>query len=124
MNKYNFSNLQEVVSEINNRNFDRNFTSILGESFFSEENKDFHFDYNNFKALNFLFHFFNVEQYDLSENEFKQVILNLLKLDDENNIIRIKEIIYQKQLDMLKDKFKKALITKEKYYDLRSKYLE
>jgi hypothetical protein len=89
-----------------------------------EEDDNILFNEENFKGLGFLFDFFNVEQFDLSDQEFKEIITNLLSLKEKFNIVEIKEILYHNQLKLYKEKFNKNLISNETYEMLVNKILE
>lgn len=122
--KYNFKTLEEVLTAIINSDFNRNFTSIIAMAYIFEEDDNILFDEENFKGLGFLFDFFNVEQFDLSDQEFKEIITNLLSLKENSNIVEIKKILYHNQLKLYKEKFNENLISNETYEMLVSKILE
>ena len=95
--KYNFKTLEEVLTAIINSDFNRNFTSIIAMAYIFEEDDNILFNEENFQGLGFLFDFFNVEQFDLSDQEFKEIITNLLSLKEKFDIVAMKEILYHNQ---------------------------
>ncbi|RTZ04357.1 hypothetical protein EKL98_09220 [Flavobacterium bomense] len=122
--KYNFETLEEVLTAVMNSNFNRNFTSIIAMAYIFEEDDSILFNEENFKGLGFLFDFFNLEQFDLSDQEFKEIITNLLSLKGKINIVEIKKILYHKQLKLYEEKFNGNLISNETYKILLGKILE
>lgn len=123
--KYQFLNIQEVLNEIKNNFFNKQFAWELASSFIYEENKDIVFDVNNFNEFGFLFHFFLIEQSDLSDESFKELIEKVLSLKTESiTAIDIKKILYEKQLNELEVKYKKKKISHEIYVNQVSKYLD
>ncbi|ELV7526179.1 hypothetical protein SL053_002190 [Flavobacterium psychrophilum] len=122
--KYNFETLEEVLTSVMNSNFNRNFTSIIAMAYIFEEDDSILFNEENFKGLGFLFDFFNLEQFDLSDQEFKEIITNLFSLKGKINIVEIKKILYHKQLKLYEEKFNGNLISNETYKILVGKILE
>ncbi|WP_395043760.1 hypothetical protein [Flavobacterium sp.] len=123
--KYHFKTLHEVLEAIINSNFNRNFTSILAMAFIYEEDDNILFVQENFNGLGFLFDFFNVGQFDLSNEEFKIIVNKLSEIDIlQLDVLKIKVILYEKKIDELKVKFEKKYISNEVYKNQVNKYLD
>jgi hypothetical protein len=123
--KTHFNDLQEVLKSIKNNSFNREYAWEIANAYVYEENQDIEFDEITFDGFGFLFHFFLIEQNDLSDENFKEVIEKILSLSSENtNPIEIKKILYEKQLNELEIKFDKKYISDEVYKNQVSKYLD
>ena len=121
--KYNFQTPKEVLTTIINSKFNRNIASMIGMAYIFEESEDIFFNEKSFDGLSFLFDFFTVRQFELSDNDFREIMIELLNLNERLNVIEVKKIIYQNQLKILKDKFDEKLISKEIYEKLVNKIL-
>ena len=121
MEKIVFNNFKEVLKEIKNRNYDRNFASVIGFEFAFEENDKL--IYNNLDDYDFFFHFLDIEQSDLTNEKFISIINKLLHLKELNSI-NIKKILYEEQLDKIEEKYNNNFITQEVYDKLKNKYLK
>lgn len=121
--KYNFQTPKEVLTTIINSKFNRNLASMIGMAYIFEESEDIFFNEKSFDGLSFLFDFFTVRQFELSDNDFREIMIELLNLNERLNVIEVKKIIYQNQLKILKDKFDEKLISKEIYEKLVNKIL-
>jgi hypothetical protein len=123
--KTHFKYLQEVLKSIKNNSFNREYVWEIANAYVYEENQDIEFDEKTFNDFGFLFQFFLIEQNDLSDENFKEVIEKILSLSSEDtNPIEIKKILYEKQLNELEIKFDKKYISNEVYKNQVSKYLE
>ncbi len=116
-----FNSLKDVLVEIKNRNYNRNFASVIGFEFAFEENDNL--IYNNLDDYSFFFHFLDVEQFDLSNEEFISIINKLLSLTEYNSI-NVKKILYEEKLSKIEEKYNRNVITEETYNYLKNKYLE
>lgn len=128
MENFKFNTIEDILYSIKNKNFDRNFTSIIGSSYIVDESVigDFNFKFNEaeLSKYSFLFYYFDVEQIGVSDKDFKETIEKILSLGSENiNPIEIKKIIYEKELKKLKIKFDKKIISNKIYLEQVKKYI-
>ena len=113
--RYQFQDLRDVLSAIKANNFDRNFVSSLAMGYIFEDNNKFVFNENNFSSNGFMIDFFNVEQYDYSDNEFKEIINNLMTLEDYSDLLKIKSVVYKNYLKVYEEKLHKKAISYDTY---------
>lgn len=113
--RYQFQDLRDVLSAIKANNFDRNFVSNLAMDYIFENNNKFVFNENNFSNKGFLIDFFNVEQYDYSDNEFQEIINNLMSLEDYSDLLKIKSVVYKNYLKVYEEKLHKKAISYDTY---------
>jgi hypothetical protein len=128
MKKIEFNKLEDIFLEIKNHDYDRNFASIIGMSFIVNENKlgDYFFKFNesNLEQYSFLFYYLDLEVLKLSDQEFKSLINDILLLNlNEESSLKIKKILYKKELHELDMKYKKGFISSDIYHNQRAKYL-
>lgn len=116
-----FNSIKDVLEEIKNRNYDRNFASFIGFEFAFEENDNL--IYNNLDDYSFFFHFLDVEQVELSNEKFISIINKLLLLREYDSI-NMKKILYEEQLNKIEVKHNKNIITEEVYNHMKNKYLK
>lgn len=121
--KYNFQNLKDVFSAIKENNFDRAFVSSLAMGYIYEDKNKFVFNEQGFGSNGFIIDFFNVEQYDYSDKEFKEIILNLMTLDDYSDLLKVKSVIYNNYLKAYQEKLEKRTISYDTYNILVKKVL-
>lgn len=129
MENFKFYSIEDVLFLIKKKNFDRNFSSIIGVSYIVDENVigDYTFEFNvvELDKYSFLFYFFDVGQIGVSDKDFKEIIEKILSLSSECiKPIEIKKILYEKQLNELEIKYNKKNISKEIYLNQISKYLD
>ncbi len=126
MKKIIFNNIKDVLIEIKNKNYDRNFASIIGFSFNIDEFEFgeylFEFDDLFLNEYSFFFHFLDVEQMDISDKKFRYIIDNML-LIQKTNPLEVKKILYEDQLKEIEDKYEKKVISLEVYENLKNKHL-
>lgn len=120
--KYIFNSLQDVLVAIEKSGYNRNFASIVGFEYAFEEDRNFKFN-EGLNKYSFFFYFLDAEQDKLTDDEFRKVILELIKLEDKDDMKEIKRVIYHKQIKIIEDKFDKRIITKDVYKRLINKYL-
>ena len=96
--KYNFQNLKDVFVAIKENDYDRGFVASLVKTPITEDRQKSICSSYSFLSNNFIVDFFNAEQYNYSDKEFKDVILNLIQLEDWSNDLRVKSIIYKQYL--------------------------
>lgn len=116
-----FNSLKDVLIEIRNKSYDRNFASVIGFEYASEENDKL--IYNNLDDYSFFFHFLDIEQFDISDDKFVYIIGELLKINELNEI-EVKKVLYEEQLNKIEEKYNTQVITKETYNYLKNKYLK
>jgi hypothetical protein len=121
--RYNFQNLKDVFSAIKENNFDRSFVSSLAMDYIYEDKNKFVFNEQGFSSNGFIIDFFNVEQYDYSDKEFKEIILNLMLLDDYSDLLKVKSVIYNNYLKAYQEKLEKRTISYDTYNILVKKVL-
>ncbi|MBB1139565.1 hypothetical protein ACPDHL_09485 [Myroides sp. C15-4] len=129
MKRFKFNNIKEVLFSIKNKNFDRNFASLIGLSYSIDEGEiggySFEFDEDKLNKYSFLFNFFDVDQIGLSDEEFKKIVETILLFTSEDiKPTEIKKILYEKQLKELECKFNKKIISKEVYNSQVNKYID
>ena len=120
-----FNNLQDIFKSIKNSSFNREYAWEIANAYIYEENQDIDFDEKLFDGFGFLFHFFLTEQFEISDDEFKDLIVKLLDVNDTTIKPReIKKVLYEKQLTELKEKYDKKLISESIYKEQIEKHLK
>jgi hypothetical protein len=123
--KTHFNNIQEIFYSIKNNSFNRNYAWEIADAYIYEENQNISFDEKLFEGFGFLFQFFLIEQFDIPDVDFKNIIEKTL-LFQSNNLtpLEIKKILYENQLNQLLDKLNNKMISEEVYKNQVSKYLK
>ena len=118
-----FDNLHEIFKSIKNSSYNREYAWEIASAYIYEENQNIGFNEKLFDGFGFLFHFFLKEQFEVSDDYFKLLIDNLLKLgDDVIEVVEVKKVLYEKQLVELKSKYDKKIISKNIYEEQIEKY--
>ncbi len=121
--KYNFQNLKDVFVAIKENDYDRGFVASLVKTPITEDRQKSICSSYSFLSNNFIVDFFNAEQYNYSDKEFKDVILNLIQLEDWSNDLRVKSIIYKQYLKAYQEKLDNKTISYTTYSILVKKVL-
>lgn len=120
-----FNSIHDIFESIKSNSFNREYAWEIANAYIFEENKNIEFDEKLFDGFGFLFDFLLTEQFEISDEEFKNLAVKILNINNEViNPIDIKKVLYEKQLKELRIKFEKNYISKEIYKNQISKYLD
>ena len=120
-----FNNIQDVFESIKSHSFNREYAWEIANAFIFEENKNIEFDNKLYDGFGFLFHFLLIDQFEISDDEFKVLTNKILDMNIKTiNPSDIKKVLYEKQLKQLKIKLEENYISKEIYKNQISKYLD
>lgn len=123
MKQYIFNSIQDILKTIEESGFSRNLSSTIGFEYAFEEDDQFQFG-EELDKYSFFFYFLDIEQSELTDEEFKSLILKLIALGADISPLKVKEILYANQLTQIEEIFSKKLITEEVYQNLKNKYLK
>jgi hypothetical protein len=123
MEKKYFYSIQNILDEIIKNNFDRDFCSLIAINYFFDENNTFIYDYDSLNDYSFFFSFLDNDQFIIDDNDFKNIILKINELGMGINRIKMKKIIYSKELNIINKKFNDNKITEDVYNYLIKKLI-
>lgn len=120
--KYNFNNITEVFKAILENSFDREFAWKIAAAFVYEEDHEISFNESAFDGLGFIFQFFLVEQREIDDNEFRELVEKWHSLSNPDTI-NLRAVLYSKELQELKQKLEDEIISVQMYESQKAKYL-
>lgn len=120
------NNINDVLKNIKERNYDQNFASIMGMLYmFDETTEDLKFIFNEeLDQYSYFFYFLDIKTLKLSEENFKKIIDDLISISSTRKLdkIDVNYILFQEKVLKFIDKYKNKKITeqilKEQLYKL------
>ncbi|TDS55232.1 hypothetical protein [Myroides indicus] len=119
-----FSDIRDVFLSIKRKSYDRKYANEIANAYIYEENQNIFFKDDMYDNYGFIFQFLSSEQFFISDNEFRNLIDSISYIsEDKMEPKEIKKILYKKQIDELKRKYKNKVISKDIYNAQITKYL-
>ena len=113
-----FNTLKDIFAIIVEKGFDKEYTSKIATAYIFEEDEEIEFNDTLFDGFGFLFDFLINLPSEMSNEEFKNLILKLASITSSSPTpVDIKRVLYEKELQEIKSKLDKSLISENIYLE-------